>query len=85
MNKGEHGVGPSLHGILGQPAGKQDGFLFSAALEALGIVWDAETLSAFLENPMSYVPGSVMPFAGINKTEERAALVCWLAAQPADK
>ena len=79
LKKGEHGVGPSLHDVLGKSAGKQDGFLFSAALATADIVWTSESLSAFLENPMSLIPGSIMAFPGIKKPEERLALICWLA------
>lgn len=84
LTKHEHAVGPSLYAILGQAAGKQKGFLFSAALTESEIVWSEESLSAFLESPMSFIPGSVMPFAGIKKSEDRATLICWLSAQVKD-
>ena len=76
---GIHGAGPSLAGIMGRTAGSQPGFLFTEALEQADIVWDASTLSAFIENPGSYVPGNVMPFGGIRNHEQRRALVCFLA------
>jgi cytochrome c len=41
-------------------------------------VWDAQTLSAFLESPMEYLPGTTMPFAGLRKPEQREALTCYL-------
>jgi cytochrome c len=78
---GQHLTGPSLYRVVGRKAGSAEGFLYSVALEESQLVWDAETLSAFLENPMVFVPGSIMPFAGLKKAEERQSLVCWLAEQ----
>ncbi len=75
---GVHGAGPSLAGILGRTAGSQPGFIFSEALTKKDIVWGALTLSEFLENPGSYVPGNVMPFGGIRNENQRRALVCYL-------
>ena len=75
---GVHGAGPSLAGILGRIAGSQPGFIFSDAIAKEGIVWDALTLSEFLENPGSYVPGNVMPFSGIRNEDQRQALICYL-------
>lgn len=35
-------------------------------------------LNAFLKNPQGFIPGTVMPFGGIQNAGERAALVCYL-------
>ena len=50
----------------------------STGMAKEGIVWDALTLSEFLENPGSYVPGNVMPFSGIRNEDQRQALICYL-------
>ncbi len=55
---GAHRVGPSLQGIFGRTAGTADGFRYSpdvvAAGEA-GVVWDAETIFNYLENPPEFL------------------------------
>lgn len=78
MEAGTHMMGPSLHGLMGREAGSLPGFMFSPAMEEADFVWSNSTLSAFLENPMQYVQGTTMPFGGIKKEEQRAALVCYL-------
>lgn len=73
-----HMMGPSLHGVFGRVAGSVESFAYSAALQDADFIWDAETLSAFLEQPMTYLPGTTMPFGGIRKAEQRGALSCLL-------
>ncbi len=74
-----HGAGPSLAGIIGRTAGAQPGFFFSQVITDSGIVWDAASLSAFLEQPQSLLPGNVMPFGGMRNDQQRQALICYLA------
>ena len=78
LEPGQHMMGPSLHGLFGRQVGTAEGFLYSQALEDADFVWNEETLSAFLESPMQYLPGTTMPFAGIKKPEQRQALNCYL-------
>jgi cytochrome c len=52
--------------------------MYSPAMEGADFTWSDETLSAFLENPMQYLPGTTMPFGGIKKPEQRQALNCYL-------
>lgn len=75
-----HMMGPSLHGLFGRQVGTAEGFVYSEAMAAADFVWDAPTLSAFLEGPMQYLPGTSMPFAGLRKAEQRKALNCYLAS-----
>ena len=47
-------VGPNLFGVLGRPAAAVEGFAYSpdlAAAGAAGLVWTAETLVPWLQNP----------------------------------
>jgi cytochrome c len=78
VEAGHHMTGPSLDGLNARRAGTIEGFNFSAALLASGIVWSAATLDPFLANPQTTVPGTAMPFGGIKNTAERAAVVCYL-------
>lgn len=78
LEPGVHLMGPSMHGVFGRQAGTAEGFSYSDAMAEAGFTWSDETLSAFLENPMQYLPGTTMPFAGLRKEEQRQALVCYL-------
>jgi cytochrome c len=80
VEPGEHLMGPSLHGVMGGKAGTAEGFSYSAALAEADIVWNDETMSAFLENPMQYLPGTTMPFAGLRKESQRHDIICYLEA-----
>lgn len=85
IEPGRHGVGPSLHGIVGAPIAAQDwGRPYSLALRemgAAGAVWDVARLSAFLENPRAFAPGTMMAYAGLRDPADRLNLIAWLAAQ----
>ena len=80
MEPGQHMMGPSLHGLMGREVGTAEGFVYSPAMEEADFTWTEETLSAFLESPMQYVPGTTMPFGGIKKPEQRQALNCYLTS-----
>ena len=76
-------VGPHLNEVFERGAGHLEGFKFSKAMKAAGdsgLVWNAETLDAFLENPRKYMPGTKMSFAGLKKPKDRANLIAWLDA-----
>lgn len=78
LEKGKHGVGPSLHNLNGRKAGEVSGFKFSKALRTSDVVWDKETLDAYLVNPQKHIPRNRMAFGGLKNAEERQALVCYL-------
>ncbi|SLN57087.1 Cytochrome c2 [Roseivivax jejudonensis] len=74
-------VGPQLNDVIGRTAGTLDGFNYSDAMVAKGeegLVWNAETLQPYLENPRGYVEGTKMSFAGLRKEEERADVIAYL-------
>jgi cytochrome c len=78
LEPGQHMMGPSLHGLMGRQVGTAEGFLYSPAMEETDFSWSEETLSAFVESPMQYLPGTTMPFGGLKKAEQREALTCYL-------
>lgn len=78
LEAGANATGPSLHGIVGRTVGTEAGFGYSGALVAVAEIWDAETLSHFLENPKGFAPGTKMTFSGLSKPEERANLIAYL-------
>ncbi len=73
-------TGPKHCGLIGRPAGGVAGFSYSKALQDSGIVWNAESLDRFLENPFKAVPGTRMGYAGVKDPQERADLIAFLAA-----
>ncbi len=48
------------------------------ALKSSGIVWNAETLDAWLRNPRALIPGNRMTFRGIADRQAREDLVAYL-------
>jgi len=79
LEPGVHLMGPSLHGLFGRTAGDLEGFVYSGAMTNASFIWDQQTFGLFMEDPMQYLPGTTMPFAGIRKPEQREALGCYLA------
>lgn len=74
-------VGPELNGLFGRTAGTLPDFNYSDAMKAAGeggLVWDAETLRTYLENPKAMVPGTKMTFAGLRKPEDLDAVIAYL-------
>jgi cytochrome c len=77
---GTDGTGPHLNGVVGRAKASVEGFKYSDALLAMaGDVWSPENLSAFLENPKAYAPGTRMSYNGMARPEDRAALIAYLA------
>jgi cytochrome c len=74
-------TGPRHAGLFGRRAGSLPGFAYSSAMEkagAKGLIWNDETLDAFLQNPTKYVPGTRMGYAGVKDDNERADLIAYL-------
>lgn len=75
-------VGPILNGVVGSPAGLVEDFSYSKALTDMaedGLVWDEESLAAFLAKPRDFMKGTKMSFAGIRKDEDMAAIIAYLS------
>lgn len=77
-------VGPDLTGIVGAPVGAVDGFRYSTPMKKLaesGAVWDEDALALFLASPGTYLKGTRMAFAGVEKQAEIAAVIAYLKSQ----
>lgn len=74
-------VGPALNDIVGAEVAAVEDYDYSDALAAKreeGVVWDRETLGAFLEAPMEWAQGTKMGFPGLKDEEEREAVIEFL-------
>jgi cytochrome c len=74
-------TGPRHAGLFGRVAGSVPNFPYSAAMKKAGnngLVWNEDTLNAFLESPTTYIPGTRMGYAGIKDAQERADLIAYL-------
>jgi cytochrome c len=71
-------VGPNLHGLFGRKAGSVADFTYSPAMKASGITWDDATLTKFLRDPRSFIPGNRMAFPGIKDEKQLADLLAYL-------
>lgn len=73
-----HRVGPNLWNAVGNPAASKPGYQYSTALAASGLVWDEDTLHAYLENPRKLVPGGKMSYAGMRDRARRDAVIAYM-------
>ncbi|MGA7527841.1 MAG: c-type cytochrome, partial [Pseudolabrys sp.] len=79
-------AGPTLSGVFGRRIATLPGYNFSPALKKLDIVWTPETVSQLFEvGPAHYTPGTKMPEQTIGSSEDRKALVDFLAKATARK
>lgn len=70
--------GPSLAGIGGRRAGTLEGYAYSPALKSSGLTWNAKTLDRWLTAPKKMVPGTKMPFNGIQDHATRDEVIAYL-------
>jgi cytochrome c len=75
---GLNGVGPTLFGVVGRPAGGVTGFNYTADHKKLGVTWDPATLDKYLANPRAMVPDTTMIYAGLKDDAKRADLIAYL-------
>lgn len=71
-------VGPVLNGLFGRKAGTIEGFAYSEANKASGLVWDETNFTTYIKNPRAAMPGNKMAFAGLKDDEDIADLVSFL-------
>ncbi len=76
-----NGVGPNLWNIVGRASGTIEGYSYSKANSGSGVVWTAEVLDVYLEDPKKFMPGTKMAFAGLKKPQDRADIIAYMSAQ----
>jgi len=80
-----HLTGPSLARLFGRKAGSLESFKrYSEALKAAAVVWNEETLDAWIADPADNIPGNEMVFPGVGDPETRRDLIAYLEAASSD-
>lgn len=81
VKAGQKLTGPSLHAIIGRPAGTVAGYDYSPANKRSHIVWSEDKLFQYLENPQRIVPGTKMTYGGMADAQKRADVIAYLRTQ----
>lgn len=74
-------VGPHLNGLFGRIAGSVETFRYSEGLVragADGLIWTADSLDAYLENPKNLVSRTRMNFRGMPGADDRSHVIAYL-------
>jgi len=74
-------VGPHLNGVFGSAAAEHEGYRYSKSMVRAGddgLIWTAETLDAYLENPRALVSKTRMSFRGLKDAQDRADVLAYL-------
>ena len=81
LKEGKKLVGPSLYRIYGATPGQVAKFKYSKGMVAYGqtgVVWDEETLDAWLTKPKDVVKRTKMTFPGFKNAQDRADMIAYL-------
>lgn len=70
--------GPSLIGIVGRKAASQEGFAYSDAMKASGIVWNEAALRSWIANNTGLLPGTRMKHVEVVDLMEQDMLISYL-------
>lgn len=82
IKDGDNRLGPALHGIVGQEAGKVGGFAaYSGSLK--GFTWDVATLDKFIAAPPSVAPSTSMIYPPVESAAQRKAIIAFIAQKSA--
>jgi cytochrome c len=79
LEPGKNMTGPSLAELWNRKAAGLESFMrYSPALKSSGIIWDDQTLDAWLNDPAHFIPGNTMTFPGVKDARQRADLLAFL-------
>lgn len=71
-------VGPKLNGLFGRTAGSVEGYAYSPANKASGLVWDDAAFMDYIRDPRAKIPGTKMIFPGVKNEQQAADLMAFL-------
>jgi len=78
---GPNKIGPNLYGVVGRPRGSHPGFDYSPGMKMKPGEWSYADLYEFLRQPMTFVPGTKMTFAGLPRAQDRLNVIAFLRMQ----
>ena len=70
--------GPPLVGVIGRKAGSIEGFAYSDAMKASGLVWTEDALRAWMANNDGFMPGTRMRHVGVTDHTEQDFILAYL-------
>lgn len=70
--------GPPLNNVIGRGAGTVEGYDYSIALEASGIVWTPAALRAWMADNDGFMPGTKMRHVGIEDRTVQDFILAYL-------
>ncbi|WP_316015257.1 c-type cytochrome [Roseobacter sp. HKCCA0434] len=73
-----NGTGPYLLGVMGRDIASVGAYDYSPALAGIEGDWTAEALSAFIEAPRDWAPGTKMGYSGMRRPQDRANVIAYL-------
>ncbi len=73
-----HSYGPTLVGVVGRKAGSIEGFNYSDALKNSGLVWNENSLRAWMADNTGVMPGTRMRHVGIDDRAEQDFILAYL-------
>src|SRR6185503_4089349 len=73
-------IGPKHRGVFGRKSGAVPGFSYSPALKKMNVVWNAQTLDRWLQNPTATARGTAMGYR-LTVPQERADVIAFLRLQ----
>lgn len=71
-------IGPSLFGVVGRKTGAVPGYSYSVANKNSNITWTPDTLDKYLQAPRAVIPGTKMPYGGLEDATKRNNLITYL-------
>ena len=71
-------LGPSLKGVYGRRSAARDDFRYSNAMKRANLVWDEDSLRAYIRDPQGKVKGNRMPFGGMSEPKDVDDVVAYL-------
>lgn len=78
-------AGPSLYGIAGREVGSLESYPYTQALASQTIYWSVKQFDAFIASPQAVFPGTGMAYSGLKNSEDRDALIAFLATKSLKK
>jgi len=78
-------AGPSLYGIAGRKVGSLDSYPYTQALASQTVNWTVKQFDDFIASPQDVFPGTGMAYSGLKNSEDRDALIIFLATKALER